>query len=656
MSKLLWRPSEDVVEQSNMARFIRFVNERYSSTIENYHQLHEWSVENIPQFWATIWDFTDIISSREYDEVVINLDEFPPRTKWFPGALLNFAENLLRYREKEQEAISFRGEGKDPVRLSYSELYDSVSCLAEPLRALGVSSNDRVAAYMPNLIETTVAMLATASIGATWSSCGAELGAEAALDRLGQIEPRVLFAVDGYTYKGRVFEQFSKLEKVVKAIPSLEKVVILPWVHEVPDISKIPNSVLYNEFISPKPSPEIQFEQLPFEHPLYIMFSSGTTGKPKCMVQGAGGILINHLKELVLHSDLKRSDKLLYITSPSWMMWNWMVSGLAVGATLALFEGNPLHPDWRTIWKLLEEEKITIFGCSASYIHYLKSIDAKPGKEMDLSLLREISQTGSALSPEGFEYVYEEIKKDIWHNSISGGTDINGCFAGGSPTLPVYAGQLQAAALGMKVKSYNETGTSIRDQQGELVCELPSPSMPLHFWDDPDTQKYQNAYFNYFKGKHLWRHGDYIVIHSDTGGITFYGRSDAVLKPSGVRIGTAEIYNIVEELPEITDSVAIGQAWKGDQRILLFVQLAPGYSFTPGLEDKIRKELRMKASPRHVPQRILETPDVPYTFSGKKVESAIANIIHGRTVTNRGALRNPESLDFFEGILPKLQE
>ncbi|MHA2370212.1 MAG: AMP-binding protein, partial [Candidatus Hodarchaeales archaeon] len=344
MSKLLWRPSEDVVEQSNMARFIRFVNERYSSTIENYHQLHEWSVENIPQFWATIWDFTDIISSREYDEVVINLDEFPPRTKWFPGALLNFAENLLRYREKEQEAISFRGEGKDPVRLSYSELYDSVSCLAEPLRALGVSSNDRVAAYMPNLIETTVAMLATASIGATWSSCGAELGTEAALDRLGQIEPRVLFAVDGYTYKGRVFEQFSKLEKVVKAIPSLEKVVILPWVHEVPDISKIPNSVLYNEFISPKPSPEIQFEQLPFEHPLYIMFSSGTTGKPKCMVQGAGGILINHLKELVLHSDLKRSDKLLYITSPSWMMWNWMVSGLAVGATLALFEGNPLHP------------------------------------------------------------------------------------------------------------------------------------------------------------------------------------------------------------------------------------------------------------------------------------------------------------------------
>jgi acetoacetyl-CoA synthetase len=639
-----------------MARFIRFVNERYSSTIENYHQLHEWSVENIPQFWATIWDFTDIISSREYDEVVINLDEFPPRTKWFPGALLNFAENLLRYREKEQEAISFRGEGKDPVRLSYSELYDSVSCLAEPLRALGVSSNDRVAAYMPNLIETTVAMLATASIGATWSSCGAELGAEAALDRLGQIEPRVLFAVDGYTYKGRVFEQFSKLEKVVKAIPSLEKVVILPWVHEVPDISKIPNSVLYNEFISPKPSPEIQFEQLPFEHPLYIMFSSGTTGKPKCMVQGAGGILINHLKELVLHSDLKRSDKLLYITSPSWMMWNWMVSGLAVGATLALFEGNPLHPDWRTIWKLLEEEKITIFGCSASYIHYLKSIDAKPGKEMDLSLLREISQTGSALSPEGFEYVYEEIKKDIWHNSISGGTDINGCFAGGSPTLPVYAGQLQAAALGMKVKSYNETGTSIRDQQGELVCELPSPSMPLHFWDDPDTQKYQNAYFNYFKGKHLWRHGDYIVIHSDTGGITFYGRSDAVLKPSGVRIGTAEIYNIVEELPEITDSVAIGQAWKGDQRILLFVQLAPGYSFTPGLEDKIRKELRMKASPRHVPQRILVTPDVPYTFSGKKVESAIANIIHGRMVTNRGALRNPESLDFFEGILPKLQE
>ncbi len=656
MNHLLWEPSNDTIGQANITRFISFINNKYSTHLENYQQLYDWSIENIPDFWASFWDFADIKTSKTYESVVKDLEKFPPQTEWFSGSKLNFAENLLRFRD-DKSAIHFFGEEKQPVSLTYDELFQSVASLVPSLHKIGIKPKDRVAAYMPNLIETIVAMLAATSLGATWSSCGAELGAEAALDRLGQIEPKILFTIDGYFYKGKPFDQMMKLEKVIDGIPSLEKVIILPWINDDLNITKLPNSILYNEFIDPHPPSEINFVQVPFNHPLYIMFSSGTTGKPKCMVQGAGGVLINHLKELILHTDLKRDDSILYITSPSWMMWNWLVSGLAVGTKIVLFEGNPLHPDWRTIWKLIEKEKITIFGCSASYLHYLRSIEASPKTEFDLSKLREISQTGSALSPEGFDFVYSEIKKDLWHNSISGGTDINGCFAAGSPTLPVYSGQLQCAALGMKVKAYNDNGFSITDQQGELVCELPSPSMPLFFWNDSDNEKYQKAYFNYYKekGKVIWHHGDYIVIDSKTGGITFYGRSDAVLKPSGVRIGTAEIYNIVEIFKEITDSLAIGQNWKGDQRIILFVQLTQGYSLTPELENKIRNELRTKASPRHVPAKIFETQDVPYTFSGKKVESAVTNIFHNRPVTNRGALRNPETLDFFEKLLPQLQ-
>jgi acetoacetyl-CoA synthetase len=387
------------------------------------------------------------------------------------------------------------------------------------------------------------------------------------------------------------------------------------------------------------------------------MFSSGTTGKPKCMVQAAAGVLINHLKELMLHTDLKREDRITYLTSPSWMMWHWLISALAVGTTIVLYEGNPSYPDWGAMWRIVQDEKITIFGCSASYINYLRGAGARPGKLYDLSSLREISQTGSPLSPEGFEWVYKEIKDDLHLNSISGGTDINGCFAIGSPTLPVYAGELQAPGLGMKVKAYNEDGDPVVDQEGELVCEAPAPSMPLYFWNDPDNEKYKEAYFDFYKftGRNVWRHGDYIVIHKDTGGITFYGRSDAVLKPSGVRIGTAEIYNVVEKLPEIADSLAVGQNWKGDQRVILFVKLSPGYSLTEDLKNKIRRVLRENASPRHVPALIFEAPDIPYTFNMKKVEVAVTNIIHGRPVTNRDALINPESLEYFEKILPALR-
>jgi acetoacetyl-CoA synthetase len=537
--------------------------------------------------------------------------------------------------------------------MTYAELYDAVARLAKSLREIGVKAGDRVVAYMPNLPETAIAMLAATSAGAVWSSCATDLGAQATLDRLGQVEPKVLFTVDGYFYKGKPFNSLTNADEIVKGIPSLEKVIVVSYAGQESDISHIPNSVYYDRFIAGEERLEIRFEQLPFEHPVFIVFSSGTTGKPKCMVQGAGGVLMNHLKELILHTDLKREDTIFYITTCSWMMWNWLLGSLAVGATIVLYDGNPGYPDAGAMWKLIQDAKVTIFGTSASYINYLRGIGLEPDKDYDLSSLREISQTGSALSAEGFEYVYKAIKKDLHFNSIAGGTDINGCFAIGSPTLPVYAGELQKRGLGMKVECYDEKGNAVLDQMGELVCEAPMPSMPIYFWNDPNNEKYKDAYFSVYPN--VWRHGDYIIIHSDTRGITFFGRSDAVLKPSGVRIGTAEIYNQVEKLEEIADSLAIGQEWGGDQRVILFVKLAPGHELTDELETKIKKTLRENASPRHVPARIIKVPDIPYTLNMKKVESAVTNIIRGRPVTNRDALANPESLDYYESILPDLQ-
>ena len=512
---------------------------------------------------------------------------------------------------------------------------------------------DRVAGYMPNLIETAVAMLAATSVGAVWSSCATDIGAQAALDRLGQIEPKVLFTVNGYFYKGKVFSSLENAAEVAGGIPSLEKVVVVSYSDDSPDLSAVPKAVRYEDFLSQEEEPPLEFEQLPFDHPVFIMFSSGTTGKPKCLVQGAGGILINHLKELIIHSDLKREDKIFYITTCSWMMWNWLISSLGVGATVVLYDGNPLYPDEGAMFKLIQDEKITIFGTSASYIHYIKSQELRPGADYDLSSLKQISQTGSPLSAEGFEYVYREIKADLHFNSIAGGTDINGCFTIGSPIQPVYAGELQSPGLGMKVKAYNEKGEPVCDDQAELVCEAPAPSMPLYFWNDPEGEKYRSAYFEVYPN--VWRHGDYVVFHGDTGGVTFYGRSDAVLKPSGVRIGTAEIYNRVEPIEEVADSLVIGQTWKGDQRIILFLQMAQGYTLTDELKSKIKKTLREEASPRHVPAVIMEAPEIPYTLNMKKVESSVTNILNGRQVTNRDALKNPESLDFYEKILPELQ-
>jgi acetoacetyl-CoA synthetase len=651
MKTPLWIPSDEHKRDANITRFMETVNARHKLNLASYADLYNWSVNNIPEFWAEVWDFAEIKASQQYDSVATDLSVFPG-AEWFPGARLNFAENLLRHRDDEL-AFIFKGETQSTKRMTYAQLYESVARLSRSLAESGVGAGDRVVGYMPNLIETVVCMLAASSLGATWSSCATDIGPAAAIERLGQVEPKAMITADGYFYKGKTFDTLEHAAEVARGIPTLQKVIVVSYTREKPDISPIPNAVHYDDFLSKENNLEIQFEQLPFDHPQYIMFSSGTTGKPKCLVQSAGGVLINHLKELILHTDLKRSDRIFYITSCSWMMWNWLISSLAVGATIVLYDGNPNFPDTGAMWKLIQDEQITIFGCSASYLHFLKKEGVSPGRDYNLSSLREISQTGSPLSAEGFEYVYREIKPDLHFNSISGGTDINGCFAAGSPILPVYAGELQGAALGMKIKAYDEKGNPVYDEQGELVCEAPAPSMPLYFWNDPDGSKYHSAYFDVYPG--VWRHGDYVLIHSDTGGVTFYGRSDAVLKPSGVRIGTAEIYAQMEKLPEIADSLAIGQNYQNDQRIILFVKLAPGSTLTDELKAKIRKTLRENASPRHVPALILEASDIPYTLNMKKVESAVTNILNGRAVTNREALINPSALDFYESVVPQLR-
>ncbi len=651
MKTPLWIPSDERKQEANITRFMGEVNARHDLNLASYSDLYDWSVNNIPDFWRTVWDFVDIKASQRYESIIDDLDKFPG-ARWFPGARLNFAENLLRYRD-DHLAFIFQGETRISKRMTYAELYSSVTQLAHSLKESGVGVGDRVVGYTPNLIETAVCMLAATSLGATWSSCATDIGPGAAIERLGQVEPKAMITADGYFYKGKTYDTLEHAAEVARGIPSLQKVIVVSYTREKPDISQIPTAVHYDDFLSKDKDFDFRFEQLPFDHPLYIMFSSGTTGKPKCLVQGAGGVLINHLKELILHTDLKRNDRIFYITSCSWMMWNWLISSLAVGATIVLYDGNPNYPDTGAMWKLIQDEGVTIFGCSASYIHFLKKEGVSPRKNYHLSSLREISQTGSPLSADGFEYVYSDIKPDLHFNSIAGGTDINGCFAAGSPILPVYAGELQSPALGMKIHSYDDKANPVLDEQGELVCVAPTPSMPIHFWKDPDGSKYHKAYFDVYPN--IWRHGDYILIHGDTGGVTFYGRSDAVLKPSGVRIGTAEIYTQMEKLPEIADSLAIGQNYQDDQRVILFVKLAAGSVLTDELQNKIRRILRENASPRHVPAVILETPDIPYTLNMKKVESAVTNIVNGRAVSNKDALINPSSLQFYEKILEQLK-
>ena len=650
MAKLLWKPSEERIKSTNLYRFMNIINEKYNQNFTEYEPLYQWSIENIPDFWANVWEFAKIKSSMPYDQVVDDVRKMPG-AKWFSGARLNFAENLLRYKD-HQTALIFKGEDRVDKRMTYSELYDEVASVARSLMLAGVQTGDRVVGFMPNMPETIVAMLAAASMGATWSSCSPDFGIKGVLDRFGQIKPKVLFTADGYFFKGKRLDSLERISSILKELPSIEKVVVVPYTEKKPDIGSLPNAILYDEFKSPESGLPIEFEQLPFDHPLYIMYSSGTTGLPKCMVQCTGGILVHHLKELMLHADLKREDTIFYFTTCGWMMWNWLVSSLAVGATLVLYEGNPFHPDPDALWRMAQDEKITIFGTSAGYIAALQNAGAKPGKSYDLSALKSLLSTGSPLSKEGFEFIYNEVKSDIQLASISGGTDLNGCFALGNPMGPVYAGELQCRGLAMKVQAFDENGKPVINRQGELVCSAPFPSMPIYFWNDPDNQKYMDAYFDVYPN--IWRHGDFIEIN-ERGGVVIYGRSDATLNPGGVRIGTAEIYRQVDRIEEIEDSIVVGQNWRNDVRIILFVKMANGYELTERLKDTIKKTIRTNASPRHVPAKILAVPDIPYTHNMKKVELAVKKTIHNQPVLNKDALRNPGALDDYKD-LKELQE
>ncbi|MDW8041627.1 MAG: acetoacetate--CoA ligase [Nitrososphaerota archaeon] len=654
--RILWSPSEEDVEYSNITAFIDFVNSQRSLELTGYFDLYDWSIKNIPQFWSEAWRFLGVKSSRGFEQVVDDLSRFPG-ARWFLGARLNFAENLLRHGDG-RVAIVHRDESGFRELYTYRDLCLEVARYREFMREEGVRAGDRVVAYMPNVPETIICMLAATSLGAVWASTGTEMGYTAVVDRLGQVDPKMLVTVESSTYKGRTSDLRETVRRISRAMPSLKRVLIVSRRKERVETADIPNSVVSTEVLSGRGEAEsIRFEQVDPNHPVYIMFSSGTTGRPKCMVQSVAGVLVNHLKELVLHHDLKPENAITYITSPSWMMWNWVTTSLAVGSKLVVFDGNPFHPDWRTMWRIVEEEGINVFGCSASYINALRGVNAEPGKEHDLSSLRQISQTGSPLAAEGFVWVYDHVKRDLWFNSISGGTDINGCFLAGSPTLPVYAGELQSPALGMKVAAYDERGNPVYDVEGELVCEAPSPSMPVYFWNDPDNKRYLESYFEHYRplGKNVWRHGDWVTIFSDTRSAVIHGRSDATLKVKGVRIGTAEIYRIVETVPEVADSLAVSYGEGDDVRVVLFVKLREGQELSEELKERIKRRLREEASPRHVPDVIVRAPDIPYTFNLKKVEIAVANILRGRPVTNREAIVNAECLEFYESFAEQMR-
>jgi acetoacetyl-CoA synthetase len=644
MAKLLWQPSKDRIENTNMYRFMQEVNTTQGTSFTTYDDLYAWSVDNLVPFWEKAWEFLDIKASKPYDRVIDDPKKMPG-ADWFSGARLNFAENLLRHRN-DDTALVFRGEDRVRRTITYNGLYLETASVAAALRKAGVKPGDRVVGFIPNMPEAIIAMLAATSIGATWSSCSPDFGIKGVLDRFGQTRPKVLFTADGYVFKGKPQDSLDKIAGILKEIPSIETVVVVPYINEEPDITGVANGIHYRDF-QDREATEIEFEQLPFDHPLYIMYSSGTTGLPKCMVQSAGGVLLHQLKELVLHTDLKPEDTIFYFTTCGWMMWNWLTTSLATGATLVLFDGNPFHPGPDALWQMAQDEKITVFGTSAGYIAALKNAGVKPGKTFDLSPMKALLSTGSPLSKEDFQFIYDEVKSDLQLASISGGSDLNGCFALGNPMGPVYAGELQCRGLAMKVFAYDSDAKPLVGQQGELVCTAPFPSMPIAFWDDEDGARYQSAYFNQYPG--IWAHGDFIEV-TERGGVIMYGRSDATLNPGGVRIGTAEIYRRLEQMEELEDSVVVGQNWQNDVRVILFVKLADGVDLSDDLIKKIRTDIRTNASPRHVPAKIIAVPDVPYTLNMKKVELAVRKVIHGQEVKNKDALKNPEALDYFANL------
>jgi acetoacetyl-CoA synthetase len=650
MDQPVWTPSPERIANSNLGRFLNYIHTTLSKSFHTYAQLYQWSVEEPEEFWPAVWKFCGIQASRRWKSVLINGDTMPG-AKWFQGAQLNFAENLLR-RNDDKTAIVFRGEDRIRRHLSYAELNQSVAKLAAAMRAFGIQRGDRIAGFMPNIPETLIAMLAAASLGAVWSSCSPDFGVNGALERFGQIEPKLLFCADGYFFKGKEIDSLQRVKEIAQHLPSVEQVVITPYILLHPDIGPLHNAILFGDFMRVPVLETIDFAQLPFDHPLYILYSSGTMGLPKCIVHGAGGTLLQHLKELKLHTDLKEEDRIFYFTTCGWMMWNWLVSSLASGSTVMLYDGSPFYPTPDALYNYAASEQITIFGASAKYFSALEKSGAKPKRTCDLKALKTILSTGSPLLPESFDYVYRDIKSDVQLSSISGGTDIISCFALGNPILPVYRGELQCRGLGMKVAIYDENGNSVVNKPGELVCEAPAPSMPIYFWNDENNRRYISAYFKHFPG--VWAHGDYAKLTNNSGMI-IYGRSDAVLNPGGVRIGTAEIYRQVEKLDEVMESIAVSQEWRGDVRIILFVKLRERLSLTSELIGCIKTTIRENTTPHHVPAKIIQVSDIPRTVSGKIVELAVRNVIHRRPVANTEALTNPQALELYRN-LPELDE
>lgn len=639
MSDIVWKPQNP--QKSRMWQFMEFAAQKHCQIFENYQDMHTWSIKHPDSFWQTLCEFFHLKFDKPPHQI-LNYYKDMIEARWFTGAQFNFAEKLLSRRDQHVALISLN-EDNHRHSMSYEQLYIQVAQCAAGLKAIGVTVGDRVAALMPNTSYTIIAMLATTSLGAIWSSCSPDFGAQAAIDRLGQITPKVLFICDGHQYQGKKHSGVEKIKQLNDAISSLIQIVVCPNINEPVDISLLPKAQSWNDFL--RPASQCEFVSLPFEHPVYIMFSSGTTGKPKCIVHGAGGTLLQHLKELGLHTDLHTTDNLCFYTTCGWMMWNWTVSALALGATLTLYEGSPTYPENGRLFQLIEKEQVTVFGTSAKFISAVEKAGVVPKDEYNLTHLRCILSTGSPLLPKNYDYVYNQIKNDVQLCSISGGTDIISCFALGNPMLPIYRGELQCLGLGMAVDVFDEQGTPLRGERGELVCTAPFPSMPVGFWNDPQREAYQHAYFERFSG--VWAHGDFAEITKHHG-LIIYGRSDAVLNPGGVRIGTAEIYRQVEKINEVVDSIVIGQDWQDDVRIILFVKLRDDMKLTEEIINKIRLTIRQNASPRHVPAKILQVADIPRTISGKIVEVAVRQVVHGLPVNNLQSLANPQALDYFK--------
>lgn len=646
MSKKLWQPDPARIAASNLTKFIGLVETRWGVSCADYSSLHHWSVEEPKKFWQTLWNFAGVLGDLNDDIVLQHADQMPGAI-FYPNARLNFAENLLRRRD-DTAALMFRGETGVERTLSGAALYDLVSRLKQAMQKAGIKSGDRVAGYLPNLPESIAVMLATASLGAVWSSCSPDFGSQGVLDRFGQIEPKLLFAADQYFYNGRAIDYSERISEVHAKLPTVDSVIIIAYDTDAPAPLGDLSMTSLADFIEPYAAAEIDFQRFDFNHPLYILFSSGTTGVPKCIVHGAGGTLIQHLKDHLLQTDVKSGDRVFYFTTLGWMMWNWLVSGLAAEATILLYDGSPFFPNGNSLFDFADKSKMTHFGTSAKFVDAAKNAKLNPMETHDLSSVRTLMSTGSPLVPESYDFIYENIKADICVSSISGGTDIVGCFVGGNPIGPVWRGEIQAVCLAMDVAVYNDDGQSMIGELGELVCLKPFPSMPVGFWNDANGDRYRAAYFERFPG--VWCHGDWVAL-TENGGVIIQGRSDATLNPGGVRIGTAEIYSQVEQFDEVEEAIAVGQDWEGDARIILFVILREGHSLDEAMIDQIRRRIRANLTPRHVPAKIVAVEDIPRTKSGKITELAVRDVIHGRVVRNTEALANPGALDNFRDLI-----